>query len=102
MLQISFIRQHTELVKERLSVKHYSDIAIVDRVVELDEQVRNLKVAAETLQAEMNLSSKEIGVLMGKGEKELAEQKKQEVALHKNSIQLLNEQLSAAEKKHAG
>ena len=98
MLQISFIRQHTELVKERLSVRHYSGIAIVDRVVELDEQVRNLKVAAETLQAEMNLSSKEIGVLMGKGEKELAEQKKQEVALHKNSIQLLNEQLGAAEK----
>ena len=80
MLQISFIRQHTELVKERLSIRHYSGIAIVDRVVELDEQVRNLKVAAETLQAEMNLSSKEIGVLMGKGEKELAEQKKQEVA----------------------
>ena len=60
--------------------------------------MRNLKVAAETLQAEMNSSSKEIGVLMGKGEKELAEQKKQEVALHKNSIQVLNEQLSAAEK----
>ena len=98
MLQISFIRQHTELVKERLHFRHYSDIAIVDRVVELDEQVRNLKVAAETLQAEMNLSSKEIGVLMGKGEKELAEQKKQQVALHKNSIQQLNEQLSATEK----
>ena len=98
MLQISFIRQHTELVKERLHFRHYSDIAIVDRVVELDEQVRNLKVAAETLQAEMNLSSKEIGVLMGKGEKELAEQKKQQVALHKNSIQQLNEQLGATEK----
>ena len=98
MLQISFIRQHTELVKERLHFRHYSDIAIVDRVVELDEQVRNLKVAAETLQAEMNLSSKEIGVLMGKGEKELAEQKKQQVALHKNSIQQLNEQLSTTEK----
>ena len=98
MLQISFIRQHIDLVKERLSVKQYSDIAIVDRVVDLDEQVRSLKLAAETMQAEMNLISKEIGLLMGKGEKELAEQKKQEVALHKNSIQALNEQLSAAEK----
>ena len=71
MLQISFIRQHIDLVKESLSVKQYSDIAIVDRLVELDEQVRSLKLAAETMQAEMNLISKEIGLLMGKGEKEL-------------------------------
>jgi seryl-tRNA synthetase len=67
-------------------------------VVALDEQVRNLKVAAESLQAEMNLASKEIGLLMGKGEKEQAEQKKQQVTTHKNNIQQLNDQLTAAEK----
>lgn len=99
MLQISFIRQHIDLVKERLSIRHFGDIAIVERVVDLDEQVRSLKVAAETLQAEINLISKEIGQLMGKGENELAEQKKQQVALHKNGIQQLNEQLVATEKR---
>jgi seryl-tRNA synthetase len=98
MLQISFIRQQVELVKERLSVKHFGDISLVDRVVELDEQVRKLKVETETLQAEMNASSKEIGMLMGKGEKELAEQKKQQVSIHKTNIQHLNEQLAVAEK----
>ncbi len=98
MLQISFIRQHIELVKEGLSTKHYGDLSAVDKVVALDEQVRNLKVAAESLQAEMNLASKEIGLLMGKGEKEQAEQKKQQVTTHKNNIQQLNDQLTAAEK----
>ena len=98
MLQISFIRQHIELVKEGLSSKHYGDLSAVDKVVALDEQVRNLKVAAESLQAEMNLASKEIGLLMGKGEKEQAEQKKQQVTTHKNNIQQLNDQLTAAEK----
>ncbi len=98
MLQISFIRQNVELVKEKLGTKHYGDLSVVDKVVALDEQVRNLKVAAESLQAEMNLASKEIGLLMGKGEKEQAEQKKQQVSIHKNNIQQLNDQLTAAEK----
>jgi len=98
MLQISFIRQNVELVKEKLGTKHYGDLSVVDKVVALDEQVRNLKVAAESLQAEMNLASKEIGLLMGKGEKEQAEQKKHQVSIHKNNIQQLNDQLTAAEK----
>ena len=72
MLQISFIRQHTELVKERLGTKHYGDLSAVDKVVALEEQVRNLKVAADSLQAELNVASKEIGLLMAKGEKEQA------------------------------
>lgn len=99
MLQISFIRQNAALVKERLGVKHFGDLSLVDKVVELDELVRRLKVESETLQAEMNASSKEIGMLMGKGEKELAEQKKQQVTLHKAGIQQLNEQLTAAEQQ---
>ena len=84
MLQVSFIRQHIDLVKERLSVRYFSDISLVDKVVELDEQVRKLKVSSETLQAEMNAASKEIGLLMGKGEKDLATEKRQQVALQKN------------------
>jgi seryl-tRNA synthetase len=98
MLQVNFIRQHIELVKERLSHKHFSDITIVDKVVALDEAVRKLKVDSETLQATMNAASKEIGMLMGQGQKELAEQKKQEVTLHKAAIQNLIEQLSNTEK----
>ncbi|MEO5888791.1 MAG: serine--tRNA ligase [Ferruginibacter sp.] len=99
MLQISFIRQHVELVKERLSVRFFNDLSIVDKVVELDEQVRKLKVSTETLQYEINAVSKEIGLLMAKGDKEAAEQKKQQVTLSKTNIQQLNEQLSTTEKQ---
>ena len=97
MLQISFIRQNTELVKKLLSVKHFGDLLLVDKVVELDEQVRKLKVESETLQSDMNVASKAIGQLMGKGEKEAAEQKKLEVTAHKATMQQLSEQLTIVE-----
>jgi len=98
MLQISFIRQNIEMVKERLSIRYFNDLSIVDKVVDLDEQVRKLKVAAETLQAEINSSSREIGLLMGKGQKEPADQKKQQVARNKTIIQ----QLQRQDKKRTG
>ena len=97
MLQISFIRQNKELVKERLSVKYFGDLWLVDNVVELDEQVRKLKVESETLQADLNAASKAIGLLLGKGQPEDAEQKKQEITQHKSSMQQLNNQLAVAE-----
>jgi seryl-tRNA synthetase len=97
MLQVSFIRQNIEAVKERLQHKNFADLSIVDKIVALDEDVRKLKVESETLQASMNAASKEIGMLMGKGQKELAEVKKLEVTQHKASLQSLSEQLSLAE-----
>ena len=99
MLQINLLRQNKELVKERLTAKYFSNISLVDDILSLDEQVRKLKVESETLQATMNAASKEIGMLMGKGEKEKAEQKKQEVASIKSSIQQLTEQLTVVEKQ---
>jgi seryl-tRNA synthetase len=97
MLQINFIRQNPDLVKERLNARNFSDVSLVDKVVELDEQVRKLKVESEAIQAQMNAASKEIGMLMSKGNKEAAEIKKQEVAQEKIILQQLNEQLIAAE-----
>ena len=87
MLQISYIRQNTDLVKEKLAVKNITDLSVVDKLLETDEQVRKLKTETEALQAGINAASKEIGMLMGKGEKEAAENKKQEVAANKTSLQ---------------
>jgi seryl-tRNA synthetase len=98
MLQISYIRQHTALVKERLAVKNISDLSVIDKLLETDEQVRKLKTETESLQAGINAASKEIGMLMGKGEKAVAENKRQEVAGHKASLQQLTQQLADAEK----
>ena len=99
MLQISFIRQNVELVKERLTVKHFGNVSLVDTVVELDEQVRKLKVQSETLQSEMNMASTSIGMLIAKGEKDIAEIKKQEVTQHKFLMAQLSDQLTAIEKE---
>ena len=98
MLQISYIRQHTALVKEKLAVKNISDLSVIEKLLETDEKVRKLKTETEALQASINAASKEIGMLMGKGEKEAAENKKQEVAGHKASLQQLTQQLTDAEK----
>src|SRR5687768_12662645 len=98
MLQVNYIRQNVDLVKERLAAKYYSDVEAVDRIVSLDEQVRRLKVDSESLQAELNSASKEIGALMGQGRKEEAEQKKRAVSDGKASIQNLTEQLAVLEK----
>ena len=99
MLQISYIRQNTALVKEKLAVKHFGDLLIVDSILETDEQVRKLKTASEAMQAALNAASKEIGMLMGKGEKEAAENKRQEVTQNKTALQNYAQQLAEAEKK---
>ena len=98
MLQLNYIRQNVGLVKEGLGKKNFTDLPLVDKIIVIDEQVRKLKTATENLQANINASSKDIGKLMAKGEKDLAEKSKQEVAQHKNGLQDLNKQLAEAEK----
>jgi len=98
MLQIGYIRQNTALVKEKLALKNFSDLSAVDKLLQLDERVRKLKTETESIQSAINAASKEIGMLMGKGEKEAAETKKQEVTGHKTNLQNLATQLAEAEK----
>ena len=99
MLQIGFIRQNADFVKERIATKYFTDVNSVDTIIALDEEVRKLKVETETIQAAVNLASKEIGMLMAKGEKDATEIKKQEIAQQKSSQQNLTTQLSNAEKQ---
>jgi seryl-tRNA synthetase len=83
MLQVNFIRQNAELVKERLAVKNFGNIGLVDTILEIDDELRKIKFASESIQASINAASKEIGMLMGKGEKDAAETKKAEVTAMK-------------------
>ncbi len=98
MLQINYIRQHTAIVKEKLAVKHFADLSLIEKLLEIDEQVRKLKTETEFLQSGINAASKEIGMLMGKGDKDAAEAKKQEVAGFKTGLQSLSIQLAEEEK----
>jgi seryl-tRNA synthetase len=99
MLQLSFVRQFPEQVKERLAKRNYPDIQAVDRILQSDEDIRKLRVSSETQQASLNILSKEIGQLMSKGEKESAETKKQEVAAIKEKLNIEKEELARLEEQ---
>lgn len=86
MLQVNLIRQNPDFVKERLAVRNYSNIGLVDKLLEMDDELRKIKFATESIQASINSASKEIGMLMGKGEKVAAESKKQEVSALKTEL----------------
>jgi seryl-tRNA synthetase len=97
MLSIATIRQHPDFVKERLTVRNFSQPEIVDELLSMDESIRQQKVTTESLQANINAASKEIGMLMGKGEKDAAEEKKAAVSGWKSELAGLSQQLNELE-----
>ena len=81
MIDIKFLRENPEVVKENIRKKFQdSKLPLVDEVIELDAESRKTQQEADDLRANRNKISKEIGALMAKGLKEEAEQKKAEVA----------------------
>jgi len=106
MLQVAFIRQNVDFVKERLSVRNFSETSLVDTIVSLDDQRKKLQTESETTQSQINALSKEIGQLMGKAKKDgdkeleaLAEAKKAEVATLKEAQAPTAAQLAAVEEE---
>jgi seryl-tRNA synthetase len=97
MLQVAFIRQHPELVKQRLAIKNFKELNLVDRIVALDDERRQLQLATDNTQSKINTVSKEIGQCMAKGEKEQAEERKKEVASLKESLAPLADELTKKE-----
>ena len=81
MIDIKFLRENPEAVKENIRKKFQdSKLAMVDEVIELDLESRQTKQKADDIRANRNKISKEIGALMAQGKKEEAEIKKAEVA----------------------
>ena len=99
MLQLQVLRQNPQWVKEKLAVKHFGDLSVVDAVLALDEERKKLQLDFDNNQAKVNSTSKEIGALMGKGQKEEAEAKKQEVAALKTTLQPISDRLAEVEKQ---
>src|SRR5687767_7236733 len=99
MLQLPMIRQDKEAVKERLAVKHFAETELVDLVLSLDDQRKKLQLDFDNTQAKVNTASKDIGQLMGKGQKEEAEKLKLEVASLKATLQPISEKLVLIEKQ---
>ena len=99
MLQLSAIRNNPEWVKERLSVRNFPEPALIDEIIRLDEERRKLNFRFDETKSKINAASKEIGMLMGKGQKEEAETRKKEVEGFKNDLAPIQQELDAAEKQ---
>ncbi len=96
MLDIKFLRENPDAVKENIRKKFQeSKLELVDQVLVLDQENREIKQEVEGLRANRNKVSKQIGALMGQGKKEEAEKIKQEVAASGKRI----EELTAREKE---
>ena len=81
MLDIKFVRTNPDAVKENIRKKFQDEkLALVDRVLALDEAYRETLMRAEQLRARRNAGSKEVGKLMGQKQFEAAEAKKAEIA----------------------
>ena len=77
MLDIKFVRNNPEVVKENIKKKFQDEkLPLVDEVLELDKKNRDIKQEVEVLRAERNKISKEIGACMAQGKKDEAEEKK--------------------------
>ncbi len=80
MLDIKFIRENKELVKQNIRNKFQEQkLPLVDEVVELDEKIRSLKLEGDNLRGNRNSTSALIGQLMREGKREEANQTKQKV-----------------------
>ncbi len=98
MLQVNFVKANKDIVLKGLAKKNFSEVSLVDNIISLDDERKKLQFELDELQSKLNLTSKEIGQMIASGQKELAEEKKQEVATLKFSLQPVSEKLSAIEK----
>ncbi len=92
MLDIKLIRENAELVKENMKKKFQeAKLHLVDEVIEMDKQFREIKTKADDLRALRNAKSKEIGALMQQGLKDKAQETKDAIAHIGDEIKALEE-----------
>ncbi len=97
MLQVSYIRDNRELVLERLAVKNFKQLDLVDDIIQLDDKRRSTQAKLDNTSAEANAAAKQIGELMRTGKKDEAEGIKAKTGVWKEEIKQYNEQLTGVE-----
>ncbi len=92
MIDIKFLRENPEVVKENIKKKFQDHkLPLVDEVIVLDAEARKTQQEADNLRAERNKISKQIGALMAQGKKEEAEEVKKQVAAQASKLEELAE-----------
>ncbi|WP_026492689.1 MULTISPECIES: serine--tRNA ligase [unclassified Butyrivibrio] len=100
MIDIKFLRENPEVVKENIKKKFQDEkLPLVDEVIELDNERRKNQQEADELRAHKNKISKEIGALMAQGKKEEAEERKAEVAANAKRLAELEENQKVVDEK---
>ena len=99
MISVQLVRENPEFVKERLAVKNFTQLNLVDEILLLDEKRRKLQQELDGVLNQMNLAAKAIGGFMRDGNKLEADNRKAEVAVLKENEKELKEQVADLEKK---
>ena len=100
MIDIKFLRENPEAVKENIRKKFQDDkLPLVDEVIVLDEERRKAQQEADNIKAEKNKLSKQIGALMAQGKKDEAEDIKKQVAKDAEKLANLEEKQKEYEEK---
>ena len=100
MLDIKFVRENPDVVKQNIKNKFQeSKLELVDEVIELDQKNRDIKNELQSLQANRNKLSKQIGALMGQGKKEEAEEVKKQVTAQADRMAELSDDEKEVEEK---
>ena len=100
MLDLRFVRENPELVKQNIKNKFQEHkLSLVDEVIELDAKNRSIKQEADTLRADRNKFSKQIGAFMAQGKKEEAEEMKAKVTAFSEHLEQLEVQERELEEK---
>ena len=93
MLDIKFLRENPEIVKQNIRKKFQEQkLPMVDEVIALDKRNREIKNEVGALRANRNKLSKQIGVLMGQGKREEAEEIKKQVAAQADQVEALSQE----------
>ena len=102
MLTIKQIRDDKAAAIAKLAKKGVDAAPIIDKIIELDDRRRAIQVELDTMLAAQNKAAKEIGMLMGQGRRDEAEQAKANVAeLKKKSAELQSESVAVQEELNA-
>ncbi|WP_291583980.1 serine--tRNA ligase [Clostridium sp. UBA6640] len=100
MLDLRFVRENPEIVKQNIKNKFQDNkLGLVDKVITLDAELRDTKKEAEALRANRNKISKQIGALMAQGKKEEAEETKKQVTANSERLAELEAKEDELEKK---
>ena len=93
MIDIKFLRENPDVVKENIKKKFQDNkLSLVDEVIELDKKSRKAKGDADALRANRNKLSKQIGALYGQGKRDEAEKLKAEVQAQGEELEKLEAQ----------